>query len=80
VLAMVFGEGLRLAVVGVALGCLGALASARFISSLLFNVKPLDAVSFAGGSVVLVLTALIATLIPARRAASVDPVVALRYE
>lgn len=80
VLSMVFGEGLRLALIGVALGCLGALGSAKFISSLLFNVKPLDAVSFIGGSMVLVVTALLATLIPARRAASVDPVVALRYE
>jgi len=80
VLSMVFGEGLRLALIGVALGCLGALASAKFIASLLFNLKPLDAVSFIGGSIVLVLTALLATLIPARRAASVDPVVALRYE
>ena len=80
VLSMVFGEGLRLALIGVALGCLGALGSAKLISSLLFNVKPLDAVSFIGGSIVLVLTALLATLIPARRAASVDPVVALRYE
>ena len=80
VLSMVFGEGLRLALIGVAFGCLGAIASAKFISSLLFNVKPLDAVSFVGGSVVLILTALVATLLPARRAASVDPVVALRYE
>jgi len=80
VLSMVFGEGLRLALIGVALGCVGALASARFISSLLFNVKPLDAASFIGGSILLVLTALLATVIPARRAASVDPVVALRYE
>ena len=80
VVLMVFREGLRLAVIGVALGCIATLASARLLSSLLFNVKPLDAMSFVGGSIVLVLTAFLATFLPARRAASVEPVVALRHE
>jgi len=80
VVSMVFREGLRLALMGIVLGCGAALISSRLVSSLLFDVKPFDALSFVGGSTVLVLTALLATLIPARRAASVDPVVALRYE
>jgi putative ABC transport system permease protein len=80
VVLMVFREGVRLAIAGVAVGCIAALLSARLLSSLLFNVKPLDAISFAAGSMLLVLTALLATLIPARRAASVDPMVALRTE
>jgi putative ABC transport system permease protein len=80
VILLVFGEGVRLAIAGVALGCCGALLSARLVSSMLFNVRPLDALSFAAGSVLLVLTALVATLIPARRAASVDPMIALRTD
>jgi len=80
VVLMVFREGLRLALIGIVLGCGAALISSRLVASLLFDVKPFDALSFVGGSTVLVLTALLATLIPARRAASVDPVVALRYE
>ena len=80
VVLMVFREGLRIALVGIALGCVTALFSTKLISSMLFNVKPLDAVSFAAASAVLVVTALLAALIPATRAAGVDPVVALRYE
>jgi putative ABC transport system permease protein len=80
VVLMVFGEGVRLAIAGGAVGCVAALVSSRLISSLLFNVRPLDAISFSAGSALLVLTALLATLIPARRAASLDPVVALRSE
>jgi predicted permease len=80
VVLMVFREGLRMALIGIALGCVAALFSTKLISSMLFNVRPLDAVSFAGASAVLVVTALLAALVPAARAAGVDPVVALRYE
>ena len=80
VVLMVFREGLNLSIAGVALGCAASVVSARLISSLLFKVKPLDIVSFVAASAVLVVTALLASLIPARRASSVDPVQALRHE
>jgi putative ABC transport system permease protein len=80
VVLMVFREGLQLSVAGVILGCTASLLSARLMSSLLFNVKPLDILTFVAASATLVITALLASLIPARRAAGVDPVKALRYE
>ena len=80
VIQMVFREGLRLAFFGVVLGMAGALAGGKMISTLLFGVQPFDITSFFAGAVLLGATAVLATLIPARRAASVDPVKALRYE
>ena len=77
---LVMRQATLLALVGLTLGVGGALASGRLLSSLLFGVTPRDAVSIAAAAVTLGLTALFAAWIPARRAAAVDPIKALRVE
>jgi putative ABC transport system permease protein len=80
VVRMVLGGGMRLAAVGVALGALAAAAVAQLLSSLLYGVSSVDPLAYVGGATLLLLVAFLANLIPARRAARVDPMVALRYE
>ena len=80
IVRMVVGEGLLLSGVGVAVGLLGALALTRFLERMLYGVTPTDPLTFAGISALLVAVALAACYLPARRAARVDPMVALRYE
>jgi putative ABC transport system permease protein len=80
VLAMVLGQGLRVALVGAGIGLAMALALTRFLLSLLYRVKPTDPATFVAVPLVLAAIALLASYIPARKAATVDPMVALRYE
>ena len=80
VLKLVLRSGMSLALMGAALGAAGAFATTRVMSSLLFGVAPTDLATFTAVVVVLVVVAFVACYIPARRAAKVDPLVALRYE
>ena len=66
--------------IGVAIGLLGALALGRVLSSLIFGVRPSDPITFVAVALLLVAVALAASILPAYRAAKVDPLVALRYE
>jgi putative ABC transport system permease protein len=80
VIKLAVGQGLLWVLGGVAIGLLAAFGLARLISSMLFEVRPLDPWSFVGTPVVLLAVALAACLIPVRRATKVDPMVALRHE
>ncbi len=80
VLRLVAVQGLRLAIVGLALGLVLALAFTRALASLLFNVSVTDPVTFAGVTLILLAVAVVACYIPARRATTVDPLIALRYD
>jgi predicted permease len=80
VLRLLLGQGMKLVVIGVAIGLAAAIAMTRLISSLLFDVRATDPVTYVAIALLLAAVALLACYIPARRAAKVDPVVALRFE
>ena len=80
VLRRVVGHGLTLAAIGVAIGVAGALALSRVLTSVLFGVKPTDPITYVAVAVVLLITAAVASYLPARRAMRVDPMTALRHE
>jgi putative ABC transport system permease protein len=80
VLALVLRQGLRIALIGIPLGLAAAAAVGRLISSALYGVSSTDLTVFLGSSVLVLAVAMLASYLPARRAAKVDPLVALRYE
>jgi putative ABC transport system permease protein len=80
VFRLVVGQGLELTLIGVALGLAVSLALMRFISSLLFGVSAADPLTYTGVSLILLVVAMLACYLPARRATKVDPMIALRYE
>jgi len=80
VLRMVVRQGMTMTLIGLALGLVGVLALSRVLVGMLYGVSPTDPLTFTGVSIVLLVVALLACLIPARRATRVDPIVALRSE
>jgi putative ABC transport system permease protein len=80
VLGLVVRQGMTMAVIGLALGLIGAFAMSRVLRGMLYGVSPTDPLTFAGVSIVLLSVAFLACLIPARRATRVDPIIALRAE
>ena len=80
VVGLVVWQGMRMVLLGGVVGIGVALALTRFLRSLLYEVEPTDPLTFASVALVLALAALLASYLPARRAARVDPIVALRYE
>ncbi len=80
VLRMILGQSVSMAMLGVALGLLGCIATTRVLSTFLFGIKATDPLTFGGVALLLLATAAAAGYIPSRRAATVDPIVALRME
>ena len=80
VLALVLRQGLVLAMIGIVTGMLCALGLTRMLSSLLYGVAPTDPVTFAASTTILLGVAILACWLPARRAARIDPVLALRQD
>jgi putative ABC transport system permease protein len=80
ILALIVSQGMLPALFGLAIGVVGALGLTRLLANQLYEVRPTDPLTFLGVITLLLLVAFVACLIPAHRAAKVDPVVALRYE
>jgi ABC-type antimicrobial peptide transport system permease subunit len=80
ILSLIVGQGAKLALVGVAIGIATALAVTRLLAGLLYGVGANDPLTFLGVAILLLLVAMAASYLPARRAMSVDPMTALREE
>lgn len=80
VFKMILSNGMKLALIGVALGLVGAFALTRLMATMLFGVEPTDAMTFSAISVLLITVALLACYLPGRRATKVEPTISLRYE
>jgi putative ABC transport system permease protein len=80
VMALILRRGLALTAIGLTIGLIGAAASARYLQSMLFGIEAHDAGTFMAVAVAFTVVALVASYFPARRATTVDPVVALRHE
>jgi putative ABC transport system permease protein len=80
VLRLIIGQCLKLTLIGLAIGIVGALALSRLMESLLYGVKPTDPWTFMSGVLLFIAVALLACYVPARRATKIDPLIALRYE
>jgi putative ABC transport system permease protein len=80
VLWLVMKEGAKFAASGIALGIAGAFVVARLLSSQLYGISPMDAVTYITVSIVVAIVTLAACYIPARRAMAIDPIIALRYD
>jgi ABC-type antimicrobial peptide transport system permease subunit len=78
VLKLVLQRAMVLALVGIGIGIAGAVAVTRYLTSLLFGVKPIDTLTFVAVAMVLAVVVFVACLVPARRAAKIDPLEALR--
>jgi putative ABC transport system permease protein len=79
-LRMVVGEGMKVAAAGIGVGLLAALWLARYVAAMLFGVTPFDPVSYSATAAILLTVTVLASYFPARRATTVDPLVALRAE
>ena len=80
VFKMILGHGMKLALIGVGLGLVGAFILTRYMATMLFGVEPTDATTFGGLSILLTAVALLACYLPGRRATKVEPTISLRYE
>jgi putative ABC transport system permease protein len=80
VFKMILGHGMKLALIGVGLGLVGAFIVTRFMATMLFGVEPTDATTFGAITAILIAVALLACYLPGRRATKVEPTISLRYE